>query len=66
MNNYYETTEIDDLVYLLEKVKRDEEKVLETQKYVKNTCHSWVLRYINEDAKSKSDFENVTNQAFMF
>jgi hypothetical protein len=60
LNTYYETSEIDDLIYLMNTVKNDEEQLKELQEAVKNTCYSWVLRYKEEDATSTEDFENIT------
>lgn len=60
LNTYYETSEIDDLIYVMEDVKDDEEKLLELQTTVKNTCYGWVIRYKEEDATSTKDFENIT------
>lgn len=60
LNTYYETSEIDDLIYVMEDVKDDEEKLLELQSTVKNTCYGWVIRYKEEDATSTEDFENIT------
>ncbi|MBR6821341.1 MAG: hypothetical protein IKM55_03865 [Bacilli bacterium] len=60
LNTYYETSEIDDLIYLMEDIKDDEAKLKDLQDTVKNTCYSWVLRYKEEDAKSTEEFETIT------
>lgn len=60
LNTYYETSEIDDLIYVMEDVKRDDEKVEDLQYTVKNTCYGWVLRYKNEKANSTKEFEDIT------
>ena len=60
INTYYETSEIDDLLYVMQDVKDDEEKLLELQSTVKNTCYGWVIRYKEEDATSTKDFETIT------
>lgn len=60
LNTYYETSEIDDLIYVMEEVKDDEEKLSELQSTVKNTCYGWVIRYKEEDATGTKDFEDIT------
>lgn len=60
LNTYYETNEIDDLIYLMNTVKNDEDKLKELQDFVKNTCYSWVLRYKEENANSTEEFETIT------
>lgn len=60
LNTYYETSEIDDLLYLMENVKDDEDKTKELQDTVKNTCYSWVLKYKEEDVSSSTEFEELT------
>lgn len=60
LNTYYETSEIDDLIYLMETVKNDEDKIKELQDTVKNTCYSWVLKYKEEDVSSTTEFEELT------
>lgn len=59
---YYETGEIDNLIYLMEDVKTDEDKLTIIQETAKATCSGWVLRYIDETAKGKEDFEKITNE----
>ncbi len=60
LNTYYETNEIDDLIYLMNTVKNDEVKLKKLQETVKNTCYSWVLRYKEEDAINTKEFETIT------
>lgn len=60
ITTYYETNELDSLIYLMEDIKKDSDKVQQLQEEVKTACSSWVLRYINEDVNSKEEFEDVT------
>lgn len=60
LNTYYETSEIDDLIYVMEDIKKDSEKVTDLQDTVKNTCYGWVIRYKEENAKSTKEFEDIT------
>ena len=60
LNTYYETSEIDDLISLMNDIKKDEEKVNKLQIEVKNTCYSWVNNYQEEDAHSAEEFEKLT------
>lgn len=60
ITTYYETSELDNLIYLMEDVKSDSEKIVNIQSEVKTACTSWVLRYIDEDVNSKEEFENIT------
>ena len=57
---YYENKEIDDLISLMEDVKNDDMLLKKVQLVVKNNCYSWVLKYKEEEASSKEDFENIT------
>ena len=60
LNTYYETSEIDDLISLMNDIKKDEEKVNKLQTEVKNTCYNWVNKYQEEDAQSAEEFEKLT------
>lgn len=60
LDTYYNTNEIDDLIYVMEDIKKDEEKVDVLQSIVKNTCYGWVIRYKEEDAISSTNFEEIT------
>lgn len=57
---YYNSGEIDDLVYLMEEVKRDSDKVEKIQLVTKEECNNWLLQYVKEDAKSKKEFDDKT------
>ena len=60
LDTYYNTNEIDDLIYVMEDIKKDDEKVDVLQSIVKNTCYGWVIRYKEEDAISSTNFEEIT------
>ncbi len=61
LDTYYETSEIDDLVYVMNDLKDNEEMMISLQDIVKNTCYGWVIRYKEEDVTSTKEFEEVTN-----
>lgn len=57
---YYENGEIDTLVYLMEDVKHDSDKVDKIQLVSKEECNNWLSQYVEEDAKSKKEFDDKT------
>ena len=68
LNTYYETSEIDDLIYLMEDIKDDEAKLKDLQDTVKNTCYSWVLRYKEEDDNDEImlQFDQIYTDSLVF
>ncbi len=62
MTNYYNTSEVDDVVYLLDIIKSDENKVKLFQEDVKKICLEWTDEYLNKELKSKNDFEIITSK----
>ena len=62
LETYYETENIDDIIYILEEVKNDSEKVSEVQAKTKIVCESWVLLYLNEEVDNKENFEEATTK----
>jgi len=57
---YYNGGDIEDLVTLLNEVKRNSDKVEFIQNTIKITCDEWIIKYRDETAKSKKDFEDIT------
>ena len=57
---YYNSGEIDTLVYLMEEVKGDSDKIEQIQLVTKEECNNWLLQYVEEDAKSKKEFDDKT------
>lgn len=57
---YYNGGDIEDLVTLLNEVKRNSDKVEVIQNTIKITCDEWIIKYRDETAKSKKDFEDIT------
>ncbi len=62
METYYETEEIDDILYVLEEVKNDKEETKKLQAKTRTICDSWVLLYLNEEVEDKEAFEEATNK----
>lgn len=62
METYYETEEIDDILYVLEEVKNDKEETKKLQAKTRTICDSWVLLYLNEKVEDKEAFEEATNK----
>lgn len=60
MKNYYNTSDIDNILYLLEDIKNDKELVTKFQAKTRTICDSWVLLYLNEEVDSKDSFEKST------
>lgn len=62
LDNYYNTLEIDDVIYVLESVKKDDEKVKELQSKTRTTFDSWILLYIKEEANNLDEYDDVTDR----
>ena len=62
MQTYYKTDEIDDILYILEDIKNDKEKVKKLQAKTRTICDSWVLLYLNEEVENKENFEKATSK----
>lgn len=62
METYYETEEIDDILYVLEDIKNDQEEIKKIQAKTRTICDSWVLLYLNEEVENKESFEEKTNK----
>ncbi len=57
---YYYGEDIDKVIFLLEDIKEDQEKVKEVQRRTKTTCESWVLLFLDEKIDDKENLENMT------
>lgn len=62
LHTYYETDDIDDVIYILEEVKKDDEKVTQIHTKTKIICDSWILLYLNEEVENKDKFEKATSK----
>ena len=60
MNKYYETDDIDDILFVLEEVKNNSEETKKLQAKARTICDSWVLLYLNEEVEDKDSFEKTT------
>lgn len=62
LQTYYDTEEIDDVIYVLESVKNDEAKVKKIQSKTRVIFDSWVLLYIDEEADSLDEYDEITDK----
>ena len=62
LQTYYDTEEIDDVIYVLESVKNDESKVKKIQSKTRVIFDSWVLLYIDEEADSLDEYDEITDK----
>lgn len=62
LQKYYDTKDIDDVIYVLESVKKDEDKVKTIQAKTRTTFDSWILLYIEEDASTISEYDEITEK----
>lgn len=62
LQTYYDTEEIDDAIYVLESVKNDEAKVKKIQSKTRVIFDSWVLLYIDEEADSLDEYDEITDK----
>lgn len=60
MQTYYETEDIDDIIFIINEVKDDEVKVKELQTKTRTICDSWILLYLNEELEDVEGFEAAT------
>lgn len=60
MQTYYETEDIDDIIFILTEIKNDETKIKELQAKTRTICDSWILLYLNEELEDVEGFENAT------
>ena len=58
----YDTEEIDDVIYVLEDIKKDDDKIKEVQNRTRTVCDSWVLLYLNEEILDKEKFGEASNK----
>lgn len=57
---YYDTRDIDDVIYVLDEIKKEPEKVKKVQERTRTICDSWVLLYLGEEANSKEKFDEIS------
>ncbi len=62
LQKYYDTEEIDDVIYVLEDIKKDDDKIKEVQNRTRTVCDSWVLLYLNEEILDKEKFGEASNK----
>ncbi len=62
LNKYFETEDIDDVVFILEDVKNEDEVVKSIQEKVRVICDSWIILYSSEEVENKEAFESATNK----
>lgn len=62
LQTYYDTGEIDDIIYVLEDVKGDADKVKKIQAKTRTVCDSWMLLYFDEETIDKEEFESISEK----
>ena len=62
LQNYYESENIDDLVYLLEENKNNPEIIENIQLKTRDTCDSWITSYIDSEPNNANEFKDITNK----
>ena len=62
MQEYYDTTDINDILFVLEDIKNDKEVLKDVQAKTRTICNSWILHYLDEDINSKDEFEEVSKR----
>ena len=62
LEKFYETEDIDDVVFVLERYKTDDKVISKIQSKTRITCDSWLLNYVSEKVTSKTEFEELTKK----
>lgn len=62
LQKYYDTREIDDVIYILESIKKDNDKVKNVQMKTRTTFDSWILLYIEEEASTIAEYDEITEK----
>ncbi len=62
LQKYYDTKDIDDVIYILEDVKKDPEKIKKVQAKTRTTCDSWLLLYFDEKVNTRQEFDEVSEK----
>lgn len=62
LDNYYETKEIDEVIYIVESVKNDSEKIEKVHDITSDKCKEWLKTYKETLDDNKKEFsESTTN-----
>ena len=62
LNTYYETGEIDNVVYVIERYKNDAKIVEELQKKARLKCDTWLQNFLNDKFEDKEEFDKATKK----
>ncbi len=60
LDSYYNGGDIDDVIYVLEDVKKDPDKIKEVQAKTRTICDSWVLLYFDEKINNRAEFDEIS------
>lgn len=60
LDSYYNGGDIDDVIYVLEDVKKDPDKIKKVQAKTRTICDSWVLLYFDEKVTNRSEFDEIS------
>ena len=62
LNEYFDKNDIDNVIFVLEDVKKDETKVKDIQRITRITCDSWMVRLVNENVETVDEYETLTDK----
>jgi hypothetical protein len=62
LNEYFDTNNIDNVVFVLEDVKKDDTKIKDIQRITRITCDSWMVRLVNQDVENLKEYEDLTDK----
>lgn len=62
LEKYYESNEIDDVIFILESIKDDADKVKKVQSKTRIIFDSWILLYIDEEANTLDEYDKITDR----
>lgn len=62
LTKYYETSEYEEIIRVLNTIKKDENKITSAQEKTKEYVLKWVDEYIDMDIKTLGDFEEVSTK----
>lgn len=62
LQNYYDTEKIDDIIYVLEDNKNNEEALNNIHNKVKEKCEEWLNIYIDTEFATKEEFDELTKK----
>lgn len=62
LQTYYETSDFQDVIEVLDMIGKDEEKISKVQEKTREYADKWVAEYIDMDIKTLGDFEDASKK----